>query len=208
MEVTAEALAYWYLRLNGCLTIRNFIIHPEWRREGPGTDADILAVRFPHRRELVRRPLRDDPWFELFGDRILLIIAEVKRSVCDLNGPWTEPSKENVGKVLSAIGIFRQPKIGLVTRQLYESGLYESRSTVAVLLTFGEQENSKLAERYPAVRQILWQHVASFMYTRFSDYKREKAWHQPWDQFGHGLYELASTARSVDHFARSLIVVA
>jgi hypothetical protein len=60
MKVTAESVAYWYLRLNGCLTITNFIVHPEWRREGVGTDADILGVRFPHRREMMRRPLVDD----------------------------------------------------------------------------------------------------------------------------------------------------
>src|SRR2546426_644182 len=38
-------------RLNGFLTIRNFVIHPE-RGNDQRTDVDILGVRFPHRSEL------------------------------------------------------------------------------------------------------------------------------------------------------------
>ena len=45
-----EKVAYWYFRLNGFLQIENFVVHPE-RRGGQRTDADLLAVRFPHRAE-------------------------------------------------------------------------------------------------------------------------------------------------------------
>ena len=45
-----EKVAYWYFRLNGYLQIENFVIHPG-RRGGQRTDADLLAVRFPHRAE-------------------------------------------------------------------------------------------------------------------------------------------------------------
>lgn len=51
-----EKVAYWYFRLNGFLQIENFVVHPE-RRGGQRTDADLLAVRFPHRAER----LFDDP---------------------------------------------------------------------------------------------------------------------------------------------------
>jgi hypothetical protein len=45
-----EKVAYWYFRLNGFFQIENFVVHPE-RRGTQRTDADLLAVRFPHRAE-------------------------------------------------------------------------------------------------------------------------------------------------------------
>lgn len=67
LQVTPEDFAYWYLRLNGFLNIRNFIVHPESNGEGVGTDADILGVRFAHRRELQRCPFEDEQWIESIG---------------------------------------------------------------------------------------------------------------------------------------------
>lgn len=51
-----EKVAYWYFRLNGFFQIENFVVHPA-RRGSQRTDADLLAVRFPHRAER----LFDDP---------------------------------------------------------------------------------------------------------------------------------------------------
>src|SRR2546421_2682459 len=62
VEIKSEQLAYWYLRLNGFLSIPNFVVHPdEGRRQR--TDVDLLAVRFPYRSENLRRPMRDDSLF-------------------------------------------------------------------------------------------------------------------------------------------------
>lgn len=56
---TPERLAYWYFRLNGFMTIENFLVHPE-TGSNPRTDVDILATRFAHRREnAVKRQLTD-----------------------------------------------------------------------------------------------------------------------------------------------------
>lgn len=83
-------------RLNGCLTIVNFIVHPDLIRpdepRDQRTDADILAVRFPHRCELFTsgQPMRDHEVFDS-GGLIDLVIAEVKHGRCRLNGPWTRP---------------------------------------------------------------------------------------------------------------------
>ncbi len=41
-----EQLGYWYLRLNGFLTIPNFVVHPDVGHNQE-TDVDILGVRFP-----------------------------------------------------------------------------------------------------------------------------------------------------------------
>lgn len=54
-----EQLALWYLRLNGYLTVPNFVLHPDT----PGserTDADLLAVRFPYSGEVAGTPMRRD----------------------------------------------------------------------------------------------------------------------------------------------------
>ena len=57
--LTPERLAYWYFRLNGFLTTENFIVHPD-RGPNQRTDADLLAVRFAHRKENLVRPMTDD----------------------------------------------------------------------------------------------------------------------------------------------------
>ena len=60
--LTPEKIAYWYLRLNGFMTMENLILHNESPRGLPQrTDADIYGVRFPFRKEL---DISDD---ELFG---------------------------------------------------------------------------------------------------------------------------------------------
>lgn len=44
-----ETLAYWYLRLNGFIPLRNFVLHPLSKaRSKQAADSDLLAVRFPH----------------------------------------------------------------------------------------------------------------------------------------------------------------
>ena len=84
-----EKVAYWYFRLNGCLTMVNFVLHPPGRGS-QRTDADVLAVRFPHRSELAdtARPLVDDTPFR-GSTGIELAVAEVKTGPCGLNDSWT-----------------------------------------------------------------------------------------------------------------------
>ena len=104
-----EKIAYWYFRLNGFFQIENFVVHPE-RRGGQRTDADLLAARFPHRAER----LFDDPndfmaddeqRLALSRDCTDVVIAEVKTNQpCSLNGPWTRQDRQNVHRVLAAIG--------------------------------------------------------------------------------------------------------
>jgi hypothetical protein len=93
--VASEDLAYWYLRLNGFLTIPNFVVHPDIGAE-QRTDVDVLGVRFPHRRELLLRPMADDKPFVDVRDRAYLVLAEVKRGQCRRNGPWTDADSENM----------------------------------------------------------------------------------------------------------------
>jgi len=206
MRVTAESLAYWCLRLNGCLTITNFIVHPEWKREGVGTDADIVGVRFPHRREMMRRPLVDDPWFTTH-DRLLLVIPEVKTGCCALNGPWTNPDRGNVRKVLAAMGVCPDSQLDRVAAALSAEGVHSDADRVASLLAFGSCESPQLRQRYPQVPQVLWPQVKRFIHARFVHYLREKAWRQTWDAVGEYLYELVKRVRDVERFCQVLEVL-
>jgi hypothetical protein len=188
------------------LTITNFIVHPEYKREGVGTDADIVGVRFPHRREMMRRPLVDDPWF-VSHDRLLLVIAEVKTSQCALNGPWTDADRGNVRKVLAAMGVYPETQLDQAAAALYENGVHQDTAHVTSLIAFGTTECPEICERYPQVPQVLWPHVKRFIYRRFVDYLREKAWHQTWDLVGEGLYKLVERERDIDRFCQVLEVV-
>jgi hypothetical protein len=48
VEISSERLAYWFLRLNGFLTIYNFIVHPEEADLRGGypqqTDVDVMGA--------------------------------------------------------------------------------------------------------------------------------------------------------------------
>ena len=58
----AEIVAKWYLRFNGYFLVENFILQDGGLRNQPGgqlTDADILAVRFPHTKEIIKSKKRD-----------------------------------------------------------------------------------------------------------------------------------------------------
>lgn len=43
-----ETLTYWYLRLNGFIPLRNFVLHRANIEGRTAADSDLLAVRFPH----------------------------------------------------------------------------------------------------------------------------------------------------------------
>jgi hypothetical protein len=106
--------------LNGFLQIENFVVHPE-RYGSQRTDADLLAIRFPHRAER----LFDDPHdimaddehrLALSRDLTDVLIVEVKANQpCTLNGPWTRQDKQNVHRVLAAIGCLPPGRIADAT---------------------------------------------------------------------------------------------
>lgn len=92
-EIGSEKLAYWYLRLNGFLTITNFVVHPDFGRS-QRTDVDILGCRFPYRQELLENSMLDDKALIMSESKPTIVIAEVKSNTCNLNGPWTDPEKK------------------------------------------------------------------------------------------------------------------
>lgn len=184
---SAEDLAYWFLRLNGCLTITNFLLHPT--RKGPSrTDADVVAVRFPDRREhnMVDHSLFQD------SKLIEFVIGEVKtRQPCSLNGPWTDPERQNIHYLLEAIGPFPRAEVPAAAKALYEAGSYASGGMRARLFAFGGSRNPELARSHREVPQLAWPKVLDFMHSRYRAYRRQKKDNEQWNAAGQWLYRAA-----------------
>jgi hypothetical protein len=200
MQIKAESLAYWYFRLNGFLTIRDFLVHPDDRRDR-GTDVDILGVRFPYRAELFTKPMKDDPIFTRISDCPYIVIAEVKKGLCSLNGPWTKPEHRNMHKVLRAIGAFPRQEVDRIAEDLYSQGYFASSDYYLTLFCIGERKNTEIAERYKEVPQAIWDDIKAFVYERFREYRYQKSWHDPWDIDAKNLWDCMEVSRDQSQFA-------
>lgn len=200
-EISSERLAYWYLRLNGFLTITNFVVHPDIGRF-QRTDVDILGCRFPYRQELLENSMLDDESIILSNDKTTIVIAEVKRRVCNLNGPWTKPEMQNMHRVLHAVGAFPDHEISAVASGLYENGTYENEICIISLLCFGAQKNHEIGKTYPSVPQILWINVLAFIYYRFKKYLTQKSMHPQWDKDGQLLWDMAVACISANEYIK------
>lgn len=187
-SIMTEDLAYWFFRLNGCLCLVNFLVHHE-RRGQEGTDVDVMAVRFPYRRELALsdRPMEDHPVFRSDG-KIDIIIAEIKLGTCNLNGPWTNPERGNMQRVLYAIGAFQEAKIEPVTRALYGVQYYEDDLYRFRLFALGRTRNPQLQS---SIVQLTWDDVLQFIFERFTRYETFKSQHRQWDTAGQRLFRQA-----------------
>jgi hypothetical protein len=201
-----EKVAYWYFRLNGFFQIENFVVHPE-RRGGQRTDADLLAVRFPYRAER----LFDDPndimadderRLALSGDLIDVIIAEVKTNQpCTLNGPWTLQDRQNVHRVLAAIGCLPFDRLEDAARDIYQAGVHVSSLGLRIrLVAVGRDRNNDMGVAYPAISQLLWADMLTFVWDRFNRYRQQKTQVDQWDLLGRRIKRLADCSDSAETF--------
>jgi hypothetical protein len=201
-----EKVAYWYFRLNGFFQIENFVVHPE-RRGGQRTDADLLAVRFPFRAER----LFDDPNdimaddaqpLALSGDLIDVVIAEVKTNQpCTLNGPWTRQDRQNVHRVLAAIGYLPPDLIEAAAADIYRAGFHRSDTPLRIrLVAVGRDRSGDLAAVYPVVRQLIWAEMLAFIWDRFHRYRQQKTQVDQWDPEGRKIKRLADQSAGAQEF--------
>lgn len=195
----AEDLVNWYLRLNGLLTIPNFILHPD-RSGSQRTDADVIGIRFPFRREFENSDC-DDPRLEYSLIKPSLFIVEVKTKEIDFNEAWQNPNKANINKVLTDFGLFESDKqVVLAADALYETGRYQGEQYYCSLLFIGNVDVDKIPERYSSVPKILWKDIIEFIHVRFRRFVRIKANHDQWDEFGKKLYDFAVAHHSLSEF--------
>jgi hypothetical protein len=170
------------------MTIENFLVHPE-TGSNPRTDVDILATRFAHRRENFARPMIDDPQIASCQTFANIIIAEIKKGLCELNGPWTEPSRQNMERVLRSIGCAREDEVVPAAQLLYEDGKWSNDIATVRLIAVGDRKNDRL--KIGRDQQIEWASVIEFCVGRFRDYRRQKASNTQWSPDGIRLRELA-----------------
>jgi hypothetical protein len=211
-NIKAERLAYWYLRLNGFLTIENFILHDE--AGGPQrTDVDLIGIRFPHRKEALREYDDRKVWMQddrPFAEKATPFGAfvEVTTSRCKLNGPWTDKRKGNLPRALRAFGVIPAREIDPVSESLYQTGRYQSDSMELGLISIGREIDPDLTQSKPGVLQIVWEDIKDFIFERFDKYERVKREHPQWDADGHCLWRSFQENRgSKQQFAASLAFV-
>lgn len=184
--VHTEKLAYWFFRLNGCLTTENFIVHPDAGRD-QRTDADILGVRFPHRAEMLDQPMEDHAAFQGFGDRTMLFVAEVKSRTCRLNGPWTRPADRNMQRVLKAVGALPEAEVETAADALYHTDRYDGERYAVRLFSLADEVGG-FSEEHPNAIPITWGEALRFIFRRFRDYRVEKPANDQWEATGKGLF--------------------
>lgn len=185
-----ERLAYWYLRLNGFFVLDNFVIHPDTGSD-QRTDVDLFGVRFRDRAELLLNPMKDDPRWTPSKTYVSVVIAEVKRAECELNGPWTKPAHQNMHRVLRAIGAFPEAKVDAAAKALYENGLFTDEQCTCRLVAMGAKMGKLTID---AVPQVLFRDMLQFVHARFQQYERQKANVGQWSQDGQ---DLARSARGM-----------
>ncbi|MEZ0282941.1 hypothetical protein [Methyloceanibacter sp.] len=201
-----EKIAYWYFRLNGFFQIENFVVHPE-RRGGQRTDADLLAVRFPHRAER----LFDDPNDIMADDEqrlalsrncIDVVIAEVKTNQpCTLNGPWTRQNRQNVHRVLAAIGCLPPDQIEQAAAGVYTAGVHVSELGLRIrLVSVGRERSEELSATYPNVPQLTWVEILAFIWDRLHRYRQQKTQVDQWDAQGRRIKRLADLSGQAEPF--------
>jgi len=204
--IDSEKLAYWYFRLNGFLTIENFVVHPDWGTQ-QCTDIDLLAARFPHRAELLEVPMEDDKRLTLDPHRIRIILSEVKASSCDLNETWTNPDKKNIQRMLRAVGTIDRKSVDDVSEKIYNHGWYEDQNFLISLCCLGQQENQNCREQFPEVPQLTWKEVLSFIHKRFRMYQKQKCSHDQWDPIGKKLWKYSETFEEFNEFRKAIKIV-
>jgi hypothetical protein len=192
-----EHLAQWYLRLNGFMTINDFVLHQDQKPWGQRTDADIFGVRFPLRKEL---DFEDDERFCSLR-KPYFIIAEITQGECKLNGPWTKPERENMQYVLRALGAFEPEEIDVIAASLYEKYYCDTSGFRVDLMAFGKVASRVFSDPTKPLMQLEFHNVCRFIFRRFRPFNDLKNDHQHWDYAGRTLWGLSTTHRnSEDEF--------
>jgi hypothetical protein len=196
--MTPETLALWYLRLNGFFTIPSYIVHPG-RSGGALTDVDVAGVRLPHRREFPPGEGGDDAELASIGRTLpLVVLLEVKTSLCNLNGPWVGPNPETVQQLVGDLGLVPVEFAAAAASSLRESGFYSDSLLAIQIACLGRETNTILGSRYPDLPQRTWNDVGRFIFARFRQYRRRKTDNRHWDEVGRALWDHFQSSGSAE----------
>lgn len=186
-NLTAEDVAYWYLRLNGFLLLRNFLVHGD-RGPDTRTDIDLVGARFRYRREHLKSPMVDEDWVTR-RDSTIVVFCEVKKGQEDFNASWRSENRKTIESFLSIVGVISERDWESVAHQLYEEGHCEPEPhlLLTTLLIHGgpalpEPTCWKSAPRIPIFVAL------RFVHRRFSARGNLKRDHSQWEPSGQRLW--------------------
>ncbi len=164
-----ELLVRWYLRFNGYLGVENFVVHePVPGGIQQGGETDVLAVRFPHSRELAGFAIENDPKLideEVVRDGLVdFVVAEVKGGANDtLNRVWRPPAdtvkSDRVAYLLRWLGpLADEGLIRDAANELQASQRARCGGFLFRLVVFAHQVRSGLS-----TRQVTFGDIAHFL---------------------------------------------
>ena len=147
--------------------------------------------------------LDDEQRLSLSRDLIDVIIAELKRNEpCRLNGPWVEEERQNIHRVLAAVGCLRPECIDVAAADLYESGAHQIDQGLRIrLVAVGRDRSEVLEGSHSDVIQLTWVEVLTFIWRRFHAYKNQKKDVSQWDSQGQEIKRLADKSIDAIEFA-------
>lgn len=202
--VKPERLGHWFLRLNGCMTIANYVSHLD-TGSNQRTEIDALGVRFPFRFELPK--MLDDVFFSECKDKPLVVVAEIKTGECSLNAAWRGSNTGTLSRALRSAGMFAETDSIAVAKALQTTGQYDSGQYRANFVAIGESRNETLAAELPKSKQYEWKYVLAFIHNRFQTFIKQKKSHPQWDKTGQLLWRVAMRHKSVEDFISAVRVV-
>jgi len=193
----AEALGQWYLRLNGFLTIPNFILHP-LQPGSARTEVDVVGVRFPHRREFDSEAI--DEYYFRQPNTPYLVLAEVKTSRISRNRAWSNPGV--VEAILRAVGISPDGEIQSIADSLRMNGVHKGRGLYSTILFIGDVIDGEVQSKYSASPCKSWDELLRFVHHRFRCHRKVKTDVSQWDPVGQALKCLAQNHETLSDFVR------
>ncbi len=188
----AEQVARWYFRLNGFLSIPGFVVHPDVVRLNPMTEADLIAVRFPHSREVIAgRPMQDDERLLSLArnQQTLFLLVEVKTDLCNINGPWSNADQGNMQRVIRRLGFAEDDQMEDIAASMYRELRWEDQNTVLQYVAVGKRKNDGRGRQFARLAQVTWDEIAQFLYKRFQQFPEKlpsdgRLIHEQWPDFG------------------------
>jgi hypothetical protein len=172
----AEALGYWYLRLNGFFPLGNFVLH-DYNELLHRADCDLLAVRMPHVEEAVGgQPVDwDNQAFNTWGlDRqrqIIGAVVEVKGGE-NAESPGDAFTPERLRQAVFRLGFFSGAGRDRALEVLAErpTFVHDNFAIVKLFVTSNPRQN----RQPPPWFQVSLEHVDEFIRNRFSRYRPQK----------------------------------
>jgi hypothetical protein len=187
--LNAEDVAYWYLRLNGFLCLRNFLVHGD-RRGEDRTEIDVVGVRFRYRREHLSKPMFDDVWVER-AEQTIVVFCDAKKGANDFNSAWLNQRRQIIESFLALIGVIPGGLWDRVARELYDNGCSEpSPDLLITALLIHHDPQQQVSLRWKAAKVIQIAHALQFIHRRFKAYDMIKRSHGQWEPSGHSLWRL------------------